>query len=125
MRALERLLDYLKYERSKMPSAYEFIWGNNASANEVPQEEDVFGDDALGELGTELSALPIMPSNSSVPVEWATGVIAGTCIAIQQLIPAGDKRFDPCEAFRNFANGDGTVARFNVLTLPSQLVCLP
>ncbi len=109
LRALERLLDYLKYERAKMPSAYEFIWSNNASANEVPQEEDVFGDDVLDELDTELSPLPDMPFSSSVPVEWATGVIAGTCIAIQQLRSAGDKEFDPGEAFRKFTNGDGTV----------------
>ena len=112
LRAFERLLDYLKYERGKLSAAYGFVWSNTTAANEVLSGTDLFGQNVLNELETELSSLPFMPNGSNAPVEWSSGVIAGTCIAIQQLGEFEDESFDPLDAFQEFHKGDGSVIEF-------------
>ena len=64
------------------------------------------GYNVLGQIETELSPLPMMASNSSIPSQWGIGVIAGLCIVMQQFGLHDEPKPSLEETFLGFSNGD-------------------
>ena len=104
MRAAENLSDYLHGDT--FGAAYRFVWGEDAEANPEGVDTDLLGYNVLGQIETELSPLPMMASNSSIPSQWGIGVIAGLCIVMQQFGLHDEPKPSLEETFLGFSNGD-------------------
>ena len=104
MRAAENLSDYLHDDT--LAPAYRFVWGEDAEADPEAVGSDLLGDNVLGQIETELSHLPMMGSNLTIPTQWGKGVIAGLCTVMQQLGIHDQSKSGLAETFRRFSNGD-------------------
>ena len=90
-RAVERLLDYIEYDRTA-EGAYSFVW--RGGEEDAGQGSEVVWDDPFEGIETHLDRLIWLPRRLNSWLNWETGVVAAVCVSLTGISVEGDAAAD-------------------------------